>query len=518
MSTLTAEAGGDSRRRLRRRSGGRFVLTTLFALTGAAQGLCAAQAPGPSTDAPCRLESAAARWRPRPVPDGSSENTLHVSASAAKGGVFRFVLYEVTRFPGRAMNGPGGGQPDLEFASEQEGYLSPIGRGSEIALQSGQASRRAVAALQASDGAAWGLLRAELLIDGAWRSCTADTGESFITIPRDRNGNRIADSWEEEHDAVGLPANSDSDSQPEGAAAGDGFSLFEEYRGFFTRMGWVGTDPRHKDVFINDEGGRGTGYFEASGLAVHLVNAEQYGGNDRRSMTLNRVPEYAAGPEDQLALWLAPRSHQEREQEKHRQWYSRRLPGHSGPPNTMGRIVVDFDLIAAHEAAMSWIPPANAGVPQAAVIDMDWVIAHQLGHAVGMTHPGPGLQTAKCGTAPCLSAPWAGVTSGPEDSIMRFHFASHYKGRDGAWYTYPAYDMPGARYCTNRIASGINAGAPRKDDEGRPLPLAGSAAWPSSCLSGMHLSGQQPTAPREGAPLKLGDLRRLYEEGELHGR
>ncbi len=86
------------------------------------------------------------------------------------------------------------------------------------------------------------------------------TGGEFLMLPRDDDGNHVADYWQKEKRVpMGTPANSDEDLQLGQANAGDGIPLYEEYRGFVRLKGMTTekiherTDPRIKTLFVIDE-------------------------------------------------------------------------------------------------------------------------------------------------------------------------------------------------------------------------------------------------------------------------
>jgi len=75
-------------------------------------------------------------------------------------------------------------------------------------------------------------------------------GVKFI-IPKDSNSNAIPDSWEAQYGGS-LVREADIDPGPGGnAAMGDGFSNFDEYRGFVVSGQHVRTDPRVKNLFVH---------------------------------------------------------------------------------------------------------------------------------------------------------------------------------------------------------------------------------------------------------------------------
>jgi hypothetical protein len=116
-----------------------------------------------------------------------------------------------------------------------------------------------------------------------------------LILPEDENQNLIADRWEKDHLIFNKNAEpqSDTDEYPAGQKdTGDGYTLFEEYRGFFTdkdfskgdkpvqRNGkFIRTNPGWKDIFIYDATGE---VFEkwyapsnAPDLNWHIVGDDQ---------------------------------------------------------------------------------------------------------------------------------------------------------------------------------------------------------------------------------------------------
>lgn len=459
----------------------------------------------PAADEGCFLEAVDPQWRPAPG--------IHLTLSASTDSLpaeLRFILSEVSAHPGTAVNSGDDVGPDIEFQGGS-GFKSPYREEDSVILQTSSPRENASAVLVIKDGAASGQIRAEMKLGGAWQSCRAGK-DGFRRIPVDDNGNGIADVWEQQHNVMNLSIRSDDDQEPRGDHAGDGFSNYEEYRGFVIKNGWISTDPLWKDLFVDDEDGLGLGYFRHSGLRIHMLEASHYGGNGRRVVTLNREALYAPSLANQHAIRIRRAKAGEQRPET-APWYARIEPGLAGPPNFVKSITIDLDLLIAQEEALSGLP--DYGYPEGAKVDVDWLLAHQIGHAVGLTDPGPPLKQAECPDGTCLAALWEGAASGDEKSVMRLHFASHYQGRDGHWYVYPPDDKPGTRLCSSGLASGINDGPPRRDAAGRLLPISGSAAWPNSCRSKIRLSGSTPTETPGYAPPKLGELKRLFETGKI---
>jgi hypothetical protein len=102
-------------------------------------------------------------------------------------------------------------------------------------------------------------------------------------IPVDNDNNHIADSWAFNY--LGSPIR-DNDPDPLSRIQGDGFSLYEEYRGFIVKGNWRELNPLRKDVFIvnlldelyHPGLGLDLGYFPNLGITVHLIwNTEHRG-------------------------------------------------------------------------------------------------------------------------------------------------------------------------------------------------------------------------------------------------
>ena len=107
-----------------------------------------------------------------------------------------------------------------------------------------------------------------------------------MAVPLDENRNHVADYWEDQKGVLGknLPATADRDDSPSGMTnTGDGFTLYEEYRGFVVDTGsgkleQLRTDPTMKDLFIRVSGSHtaemkeGVDMFGTiTGLAIHYV-------------------------------------------------------------------------------------------------------------------------------------------------------------------------------------------------------------------------------------------------------
>ena len=94
-----------------------------------------------------------------------------------------------------------------------------------------------------------------------------------LSIPKDNNGNDIADGWQDDaiHD---YDPWADEETGPgNNTFRGDGFTVLEEYRGFIVQGEHIRTDSRKKDLFIHSEFDEGIGY--ASNLPDDIITTHQ---------------------------------------------------------------------------------------------------------------------------------------------------------------------------------------------------------------------------------------------------
>lgn len=178
-------------------------------------------------------------------------------------------LCDVTRIPGVCINyppPPAAGdfripEPDLKF--DLRAYGDPGGGWTIYPLQarrSGKDLTEASIGVVAYDFGAFGLFRARArLEDGRLLRghLAGEPSRDALRIPKSAENSWIADSWKER---VGNPTgadDSDDDNEPKGDGnKGDGLTLYEEYRGWYTAgHRWAdefdgGGDPRRKELFV----------------------------------------------------------------------------------------------------------------------------------------------------------------------------------------------------------------------------------------------------------------------------
>lgn len=427
-------------------------------------------------------------WRPR---GGDESNTIEITARLPEGagleGKFRFELRDISTEPGYAMNAGSNEDRDPDFEIVETAEFTPVTASSDVySVETVDAVTEATITIQANDYGAWGNLGCTVNVDGAVLDCRAPDGASFVTLPRDDNTNRIADGWEERHAVSEDPA-ADEDERPEGSDPGDGFSTFEEYRGFVVDGQWVDTDPTEKDVFVrNTMSGqplvrRGLSLFTtATGLQVHEVGPSEYSGVDDRLMNLNRDSHAARPDRGQKAIYL----------------YDGVDPMGRG---ALGRALGGPGSLNVVEGAVVDLAGLQAGGLLGIVAN---VVAHELAHAVNLYHPGPSVISTDCGSGVSnAAARYNGVTSGPMGNLMRYSAGDiglmFYFSADGSCHLYPVNEDRtfGSQLVTTLLGDGINGGDPSFDDFGRPRPVSGDAGCFGTQLSNMNLIINEKTPP-----------------------
>jgi hypothetical protein len=286
----------------------------------------------------------------------------------------QFALVKVSREKGVCMNWPPAGR-----AAENEGLriLADENPGTLTVRDAAYAETRepvldTQVVLSSFDYGGWGTLlvtaQDESGRDLRVRIRGKETAE--LAVPQDENGNRIADAWERERGVSGKPGEADDETEPPGNGfPGDGLTLYEEYRGFAVQGAHVSTEPKRKDLFVADDtdgsaAGPGIDLFEqASGLKVWKLTPEEL---DRRERIVNR--NRVAGPHlvDQHGLLVVESTRTDAQQRA-----VEKGAGAFGPPR----------LTWAVELPLAGRWGAGEGPS---------VVAHELGHAVGLRHHGDG--------------------------------------------------------------------------------------------------------------------------------
>ena len=98
--------------------------------------------------------------------------------------------------------------------------------------------------------------------------------EDLVRLPKRNGPDWIAESWRKEHDVMKLAASDDNEEVAGQPLNGDGFTLYEEYRGWVEKGKDIEGDPKKKDLFVRNEIGAdakgGIALFErVSKIKVH---------------------------------------------------------------------------------------------------------------------------------------------------------------------------------------------------------------------------------------------------------
>jgi hypothetical protein len=211
----------------------------------------------------------------------------------------KFYLTDNSHYKGWCTNYPLKSEddtPDLRFDSNdtanQFEKITETNATTNTSVQSKNVS------LISYDYAAYANLNADVIMDDGTKIEThvEDHSDaiSTITIPMDDNGNHIADAWEKNKPFDGKPPTWDEDPLPaKQKRNGDGYTLFEEYRGFMVlktpgktpkslNKEFIRLDPNTKDCFVYDIDDLFFKYYAPTNISKinwHYVDTETFNFN-----------------------------------------------------------------------------------------------------------------------------------------------------------------------------------------------------------------------------------------------
>jgi hypothetical protein len=202
-----------------------------------------------------------------------------------------------------------------------------------------------------------------------------------LAVPKDDNGNHIADVWEENWELTGAQADADDDDRPVGDGhKGDSIPLYDEYRGFRIGGRHERLSPITKDLFVLDSASLGGGVYQAaSGVTLHLV----------KSSETNKMPENA-GAQD----YVTANGHGEKV-------YAVLMLNKQIAPGVIGLTTGYTPMVPENvksvliDAAMAARLDGGPGGPELRI-----TIGHELGHASNVRHHGEGAD-AKASKVVC---------------------------------------------------------------------------------------------------------------------
>lgn len=307
----------------------------------------------------------------------------------------RFELLDTSREPGVCLNWPLGAKDrdyDLRLAAVSGGTLSNSDQKLEVTdprrneeghtyaeaqIDSydfgGRASFRAICTL--NDGRE---------IEGVMKGEGGD--ESMPRLPKMKGPGWIAESWRKEHQAEKLADDDDNEEVKGQKDNGDGYTLYEEYRGWVVNGKHLEGDPERKDFFVlNLIGGDarpGIELFEnLSKLRVHSKLRRTEMSQADRLMNGNRRD--APHRVEQHGVWVKT--------------FTRDKLGDNGADTPMtkagvaGRpgITKGVGILARGDIESIFNKPFNLPARDT-IFAYDRAIAHELLHTVGVEHHGTG--------------------------------------------------------------------------------------------------------------------------------
>ncbi len=396
------------------------------------------------------------KWRPDAQADGGLGTPLAMKArlATAAGGtpktaVEKFVweLIGTSTVAGIAMNFPVQPQ-DLDYDLELDatGPMSVVDQGGQRLTRAVRSGFTDSVKVLPRDWGGWAELQVTAhLADGREvRGRLPGRRETGARLPRRAKDSHIADAWKEAR--VSGPDTLDDENDPVGDGnKGDGFSLYEEYRGFYVDGARVEGDPRAKDFFVyNQIGGDaepGIELFAAlSGLRVHSRLRPTEFQPDVRVMNANNEDSHLV---DQHGVVIAAAPSAEALAGRPAAVFGAMTYSVDGYPRDQAlrpgsaRII---GILPRGHAESLFSTPGNLAASDAAST-FDRAIAHELMHTVGVEEHGAGDGSASF----TLVAP-----EDADNSLGRPYFAldgamgkatelRNEKGHDLAAVFYPAF-------------------------------------------------------------------------------
>ena len=205
--------------------------------------------------------AAYATWRPETTPERDAGTPLEITARlvSSTGGKpntkvesFEWELQNTSKEPGVTLNFPLNATDakfDLELDASGEYFvLTKENQKMERAVREGWSDTVKVVPF---DWGGWSTLQVTAILADGRRVSGKLKGKSEygVRVPKRDKDSRIADGWKNSTGASGA----DKDDEEEIAGQkdnGDGYTLYEEYRGWVHNGQHLGGDPKDKDFFV----------------------------------------------------------------------------------------------------------------------------------------------------------------------------------------------------------------------------------------------------------------------------
>ncbi len=432
-------------------------------------------------------------WTPRANPDGSPGSELTIDAAivtqsgrapAVQARRWEWRLVQTSREPGIAMNFPPNAsdtRPDLELAAP-EGTVAQIGADAQTLERFVVSGTSDAVVVRSFDWGAWATLEVVVTLEDE-RTLTGVakvTGGNGLRLPKRPSSSYIADVWKSDNGASGAD-DVDNEAEPPGdGTAGDGLSLYQEYRGFYENGRHVFGAPRKKDLFIKAPEAATTGvalFKRASGIETH---ARLRDGELPASRVINSNRAQGPGATEQHALVVTMGGAQAPQQGGTARSTLGQAVGGPGNPKMVSEIRIMGDWAV--------LPAAKR----------DQVVAHELLHGVNVWHHGeqdrlvawglddenelaelsgpgsttkiqvfaePNIDVTETIVA-ALTGPtqffltWLGVESGQhaghDQCVMRYFSSQAYVSSEDTTIRFRVQEAPGATLCTASTGTGVN--------------------------------------------------------------
>ena len=169
-----------------------------------------------------------------------------------------FELAKASHEPGVALNFPikdAKNTADLQFREDDNPRFTVSGAEKQRAeTLPWEAGAEATAVVSSFDWGGWGELQVSAVMAGGQvikGYLRGDKSQTNIRLPKRPATSKIADVWKQQK-SIDKPDEDDSEKNPVGLEGcdGDGFTLYEEYRGFHENAKHIEGDPAKKDFFI----------------------------------------------------------------------------------------------------------------------------------------------------------------------------------------------------------------------------------------------------------------------------
>ena len=375
-----------------------------------------------------------AAWLPEgPMPGsgaGTPGNTAQITAKLRRkdGGALergalniRFQFSQNSAEPGACLNFPIDAKPDpkdFDLRFIKGGDAAPTAPDGQTAETPMGDWRQATATLGAFDWGAYGSIIATAYVPdyGDVLATVEGSGQNSLLMPKRGVGSNIGDAWKAQHGVGDLADTDDPEKSAGNRNDGDGFTLYEEYRGLVARGKHSRKDadalldPKRKDlVVLLAKQGRTATY--GQGPSAQTFNLQPVGSHLAAALAGGRLLAAAIGEahvvnafdeEAPATRRMNPNTGYGGHKPQHGVLLYAMQSGAAGDigvtaplerrdktPVKTDFVAIDFDAIAQGYAAQSEVNRAGGRkTPYSLADELANTVAHELAHACGAAHHG----------------------------------------------------------------------------------------------------------------------------------